>query len=247
MAVMRGKTRIVLLGLAVLLSASAWSADYAREKKWADEITPSIVSGEPLYLESAGHKFLSIYTLAPNAKMAVVVVHGLGIHPDWGMISILRTQLAEQGYTTLAIQMPVLGNDAKAEHYPPTFPEGAQRIAAAVKFLHEKGYAKVALVSHSMGSRMSRVYVTHHPKGVIAWASLGIGGGDTYIGVKVPVLDLYGQHDLPQVLAGTKKRAASLRQIPGSKQVKIANTDHFFADHETEMVKAVKDFLDSIR
>lgn len=244
---MRGTIRIIWLALSILSSINAWSADYAREKKWADEITPGIVSGEPIYLESGGHKFLGIYTVAPNAKLAVIVVHGLGIHPDWGMISTLRTQLAEQGYTTLAIQMPVLAKEAKPEAYPPTFPEGARRIEAAVKFLHDKGYAKVALVSHSMGSRMSRVYVAHHPNGVVAWASLGIGGGDTYQGIKVPVLDLYAQHDLPQVLAGTKKRALSLQGNPASKQVRIANTDHFFADHETEMVKAVKDFLDTVR
>lgn len=243
---MRAIRQIISLGVLAILAHAAWGADYAREKKWADEITPGIVAGEPLYLQQGAHKFLAIYTSAANAKMALVVVHGLGIHPDWGMVSTLRTQLAEQGYTTLAIQMPVLANDAKAEAYPVTFPEAAKRIDVAVKFLHAKGCSKVAVVSHSMGSRMSRVYVLSHPQAIVAWASLGIGGGDTYSGVKVPVLDLYGEHDFPQVLAGVKKRAASLRTIPGSMQIEIPQTDHFYADHETEMVKAVKDFLDSI-
>ena len=40
----------------------AYGADYAREKKWADEITPGIVVGDPVYLEGrAGHKFLTIH------------------------------------------------------------------------------------------------------------------------------------------------------------------------------------------
>ena len=238
--------RIALLCCLVVFAQTLWAADYAREKKWADEITPAIVSGEPLYLEAQGHKFLAIFTPVADAKLALVVVHGLGIHPDWGMISTLRTQLADQGYATLAIQMPILANDAKAEAYPVTFPEASKRIAAAVNFLHDKGYAKVAIVSHSMGSRMSRVYVVTHPNEVVGWASLGIGGGDTYAGIKVPVLDLYAENDLPMVLAGTKKRAASLRHKVGSKQMRIAQTDHFYDHHETEMVKAVKDFLDSI-
>lgn len=238
--------RFALLSCLILFTQMLWAADYVREKKWADEITPAIVSGEPLYLTAQSHRFLAIYTPVAEAKMALVIVHGLGIHPDWGMISTLRTQLADQGYTTLAIQMPVLANEAKAEAYPATFPEASKRIAAAVKFLHDKGYAKVAIVSHSMGSRMSRVYVISHPHAVVAWASLGIGGGDTYTGIKVPVLDLYAENDLPQVLAGTKKRAASLRHNAGSKQMQIAQTDHFFEHHETEMVKAVKDFLDTL-
>jgi DNA-binding CsgD family transcriptional regulator len=38
----------------------------------------------------------------------VIVVHGLGVHPDRGLINPLRSQLAEQGYATLPVQMPVL-------------------------------------------------------------------------------------------------------------------------------------------
>lgn len=40
--------------LAALLLAPATSfaqADYAREKRWADEITPAILVGDPVYLE----------------------------------------------------------------------------------------------------------------------------------------------------------------------------------------------------
>ena len=42
-------------------------ADYAREKRWADEITPGIVVGDAAWIElESGRKFLAIY--APNAK-----------------------------------------------------------------------------------------------------------------------------------------------------------------------------------
>jgi hypothetical protein len=47
--------------------------------------------GDPVYLEgSAGRKFLNIYTEAPNAKAGLVIVHGIGVHPDWGLIGMLR-------------------------------------------------------------------------------------------------------------------------------------------------------------
>lgn len=242
-----------LLGLLLLLSVPAFAgSDYAREKKWADEITPGIVVGDPVYLEQANkHKFLGIYTEAPGtnmgAKMGLIVVHGIGIHPDWGMIGTLRQQLADQGYTTLAIQMPILAVDAKSEDYPPTFPEAAERLQLAVDYLKAKGYQKIAIVSHSMGSRMSHFYMVKNPPDVAAWAALGFGGKDTYQGIKAPVLDLYGAKDLPAVLSGAKKRAASLKGNPASKQVVIPNTDHFFANHEDAMVKAVKEFLDSVK
>ena len=241
--------RAWLIYLLVMVSAPALAtSDYAREKKWADEITPGIVVGDPVYLEQANqHKFLGIYTEAAGAKMGVVVVHGIGIHPDWGMIGTLRQQLADQGYTTLSIQMPILAVNAKGEDYPPTFPEAAERLQLAVDYLHKKGFNKVAIVSHSMGSRMSLFYMTKNPPGVSAWAALGLASTDTYKGIKVPVLDLYGAKDLPLVLSGAKKRLASLKGNPASKQVVIADADHFFTNHEDAMVKAVKDFLDSVQ
>lgn len=40
-----------VLLLLLLSTHLAQGADYVREKKWADEITPGIVVGDPVYLE----------------------------------------------------------------------------------------------------------------------------------------------------------------------------------------------------
>lgn len=243
--------RTWLISLLLVVSSAAYAAsDYAREKKWADEITPSIVVGNPVYLEQKNHhKFLGLYTEATNPKMGLVVVHGLGIHPDWGMVGTLRQRLPDYGYATLSIQMPILAVDAKPETYASTFPEAVERLQLAVAYLKEKGYKRIALVSHSMGSRMSHAYMARNPADVNAWAALGmpaaLGKSSTavaYEGIKVPVLDLYGDNDFPQVLSTAAKRKASLNAA--SKQMVIPNTDHFFTSHEDAMVKAVKDFLD---
>lgn len=241
--------RILATFLLLLVSQLTFAvADYAREKKWADEIIPGIVVGDPVYLElSQGHKFLTILAEAKDAKVGVVVVHGIGIHPDWNMVGTLRTQLVEHGYTTLSIQMPVLANDAKAEAYDRLFPEAAERIGVAVDFLRAKGYKKIAIVSHSMGSAMSRMYVANNQSKLVAWASLGIGHGYSYSGIRIPVLDLYGENDLAPVLKMAKKRAASLKGNAKSLQVRVPKSDHFYNNHEAEMVQEVKNFLDSVK
>ena len=240
--------RIFSTFLLMLVAQSTFAvADYAREKKWADEIIPGIIVGDPVYLElRQGHKFLTLLAEATDAKVGVVVVHGIGIHPDWNMVGTLRTQLVEHGYTTLSIQMPVLANDAKAEEYQALFPEAAERIGVAVGFLQAKGYKKIAIVSHSMGSAMSQMYVVNNQSRLIAWASLGIQG-HTYSGIHIPVLDMYGEYDLPPVLEMAKKRAVSLQENPKSRQVEVPKSDHFYNNHETEMVQEVKNFLDSVR
>lgn len=246
--------RAWLISLLLVVSASAFAAsDYVREKKWADEVTPGIVVGDPLYLsQKNGHKFLGIYTEADKARMGVVVVHGVGIHPDWGMIGTLRQRLPDHGYATLSIQMPILAADAKSEAYAAHFPEAVERLQLAVAHLKGKGHKRIAVVSHSMGSRMTHGYMARNPAEVAAWASLGMpaalgGGAIGYDAIKAPVLDLYGANDLPQVLAGAAQRKASLKGNAASKQVVIADTDHFFADREDAMIKTVKDFLDGVK
>lgn len=241
------RVAVLAAGVTLAMTVQAWAAgvaDYAREKKWADEVVPGLVLGDPVYLETprGHHKFLTLFTPVAGANRAVIVVHGLGIHPDWGMIGTLRAELADRGFTTLSVQMPILAADATGDQYPPTFPEAAERITEAVAFLKAKGYGKIAIVSHSMGSRMSRVYLTATPDPAVkAWASLGVPAGD-YQGVNMPVLDLYGENDLPPVLKNAAARGKSLSG-PGSKQVMINRADHFFNGREGEMVAAVADFL----
>lgn len=246
--------RNIMLGLAAgvlaLFSLTALAepaADYAREKKWADEIVPGLVVGDPVYLQTprGHHKFLTLFTPVADTDKAVIVVHGMGIHPDWGMIGTLRTELSDRGFATLSVQMPILAADAKEAGYPPLFAEASDRIGEAVAFLKAKGYTQLAIVSHSMGSRMSRGYLAATPDPAVkAWASLGIPY-ENYTGTRLPVLDLYGDNDLPAVLTSAKKRKESLK-IAGSKQLVIAHTDHFFTGNEDQMVTAVTDFLNTI-
>ncbi len=223
-------------------------ADYAREQRWADEVTPSIIVGDAVALAlPSGRKFLGIYAPNPKAAAGVIVVHGLGVHPDWGLINPLRSQLSEQGYATLSVQMPVLAAEARGDQYPPVFPEAVERLSAAVVFLRGKGLGKVAIVSHSMGSRMTNFFLNHStdPR-VDAWVSVGISGVYTEPQTfKLPVLDLFGERDLPAVLGNAALRADALRQVRGSMQIQVAGADHFFQGQETELVRQVRQFLDA--
>ena len=48
--------------------------DYAREKRWAEEIKPALVVGDAIYLaQKNGHKFLALYTVAPKARGAAPI------------------------------------------------------------------------------------------------------------------------------------------------------------------------------
>jgi pimeloyl-ACP methyl ester carboxylesterase len=239
----------LLLQTATLLwpVQSIAQADYAREKRWAEEITPAIVAGDPVQLElKSGRRFLAIYTQGRKATGSVILVHGLGVHPDWGLIGTLRTFLPDEGYDTLSVQMPVLAADAPAEQYPPLFPEAAERLATAVAFLRGRGAEKVAIVSHSMGSRMTSYFLSHTGDArVDAWVAIGLSTFATGpSALKVPALDLYGEKDQAAVLANAPQRAAVLRGIRGSAQVEAAGADHFFTGQDAVLLRHVRLFLD---
>ena len=89
---------VAALGLYLLAASVAWAQDYVGEKRWAEEVLPGLVIGEPVWLELGnGHKFLNLYSEAKDAKVAVLLVHGIGVHPDHGVIGILRGKLYEMG------------------------------------------------------------------------------------------------------------------------------------------------------
>ena len=240
---------LLLLLVSTLLQAQpASQPDYAREKRWADEITPGLVVGDAIYLtQKSGHKFLAIYTEAPKAPAAVIVVHGLGVHPDWALIGALRNGLADDGYTTLSVQMPVRAANALAEEYPGLFADAAERLAAATALLRSKGYRRIAIVAHSMGARMSNYFLANAGAGSMdAWVSIGISNGEFINADKLglPILDIYGERDFPPVLRKAGAREAVLRTLKGSAQIEVPDADHYFAGRESELVKQVRQFLD---
>lgn len=240
------KTIFSLL-LALISFGCFAQADYAREQRWADEITPAILVGDPVQLTiPGGRKFLGIHTANSKARAGVVVVHGLGLHPDWGLNNPLRSQLAEQGYATLSVQMPVMAAGVPGEQYAPLFPEAAARIAAAVQFLRDKGHPKIVIVAHSYGARMTN-FLLNQPDApaITAWVAIGITGDYSKTEtLKAPVLDLYGEHDFPGVLELAAKRAAAIKHIRGSAQIRVAGADHFFNGMDAELLRQVKLFLD---
>jgi len=243
------RVSLALLLIACLLGAAlprAQAQDYAREQRWAEEVVPNVVVGDAVWLkEPSGRKFLGLYTQASGAKTAVLLVHGLGVHPDHGVIGVLRSALADKGFATLSIQMPVLGADGKLAHYyPALFPEAGERIAAGASWLAAKGYGRIVLLSHSLGSWMSEWYLERTPnEPFAAWVCLGRGGAFAEPAkLHLPVLDVYGENDLPLVLANAAKRGAA-----ASKQVMIPKADHFYTGREQALTDAVAAFIAGLK
>lgn len=247
-------SRLASLALGALVFGGAALAqprsDAAREKRWAEQILPGIVVGEPVWLESdPGSRFLALHARAERPKGAVILVHGPGLHPDHGITGELRMHLAERGYTTLSLQMPVL--DAKEEAggaYQALFPEAAQRIASGARFLAARGDPRFAIVSHAMGSGMTYEYLRVNPGApVTAWVALSFYGVFSEIGsTAFPVFDVYGKSDYRGIRGPAGERRSLLERRPGSRQLAVPDGGRFLAGGEATLLREVPAFLDAV-
>jgi pimeloyl-ACP methyl ester carboxylesterase len=239
----------LLVVLLLAASVPALAQDHEREQRWADQILPGLMIGDAVWLQQAnGHKFLTLYTVAPRPRGAAIVAHGRGWSPDYELYGMIRTKLAEQGYTTLAIQLPVLGGGAKIGDYIPTYPDAAERFELAAKFLQEKGYENIAIVSHSLGATMANQYLIKADETPIkAWVFIGIINGlEEMFRIKIPVMDVFGSKDWEITQVGAYERKKQIDKVSRSEQVKVPDALHFFEGQEDELVQIVAGFLDRV-
>lgn len=246
---------LVVMLLGISASAGVHASDLAKEQRWADQVVDALLDGEAIYLNDGRGEFLAIETASvASGDRAVVIMHGTGVHPDWPTVVLpLRVGLSESGWHTLSIQMPVLDNEAGHAAYAAIYDWVPGRIDAAVSHLREQGFKTVVLVAHSQGSTMTAYHLhgSHAPvDGFVAIGmSDGIAGGpmDTLAQlprIRLPMLDLYGSKDLPEVLASAPQRELQARKAGSDyTQQEIAGADHFFEGEESELLDAVRGWL----
>lgn len=249
-------TLLLLVANLLPAIAHATGSDVGKETRWAEQVIDGLLDGDESWLDDgAGHEFLGVITEGDSESgRAVVLVHGIGVHPNWpDVIYPLRAGLLEAGITTLSIQMPVLANEAESEEYLPLFPEVPGRIEAALDYLVESGYSRITLVAHSMGASMSVYYLSKAPSTRFdSVVLIGMGPGiegveniERMATVKMPLFDLYGSKDLEGVLAASEQRArAGSKASSDFLQQRVEGANHFFQGHEVELVGQVLEWIE---
>ena len=84
----------------------------------------------------------SVHCPPPSARARSIIAHGRGWGPDFELYGMLRMKLAEAGYSTLSIQMPVLPGTAKIGDYMPIYGDADERFALAADWLRARGNKK---------------------------------------------------------------------------------------------------------
>ena len=233
--------------------------DYEREQRISEQIEPDIFDGEAVWLSDGEREFLSIHIAVDGAKGAVILMHGRDVSPEeQELIGPLRVGLAESGWTTLALQMPVLEKGKKYYDYLPILPLAHPRIEAAINFLREQGESKIVLAAHSCGAHMTNSWLNTNP-GVAIDGYIAMGLGATDAGqdlrtpfpidrISVPVLDIYGSEEFPRPLSMVDERKQMLARNgnPLSAQVAVEGANHYFTGYGDRMVEELSVWLDTL-
>ncbi len=242
------------------LTCAASKSDLDKEKRWEEQIVPSLLVGEAVKLKADGTEFLGIYAenTTDKALGGIIILHGIGVHPAWpDVIDPLRMQLPDSGWHTLSLQMPILRNEAENKDYPQLFDEVPARIQAGVDYLKSKGIKNIVIVGHSLGVTMANYYLASKPEPDVR-AIVSVSGGPGYPTdpkmdsltnfqkIKIPYYDIYGSQDQDDVLAAAKKRAALVKKTGNKKfeQKLVEGANHFYTNMQDELVKIVRGWLE---
>jgi len=223
--------------------------DFERETRMINEIEDSVMDGDVEYLPLKDDKeAFSIYMESDidTPKGGVIILHSRGYHANWSStIKPLRIGLAEKGWHTLSVQMPVLDKNAKYYDYVPIFPYAHERIDAALSFYKQRGIDNIVLIGHGCGAHMSMSYIDKYGDEKIS-AYVGIGMGATDYKQKIvkefpldkmltPVLDVFAEKDFPGVIRLSESRQNLMDVAANAKsaQMVVKGADHYYKENGT--------------
>ena len=243
------------------------AADTGAEQQWLEQIRNNIDIGQPQDLplkDAAGadSTFFSIYTPHTTAKPkgAVILMHGLGAHPDWkDVIHPLRTELPDKGWASLSIQLPLSASAKQDESSQKQLIESTvPRIDAAIAFLRSQSYDYIALISHGYGSLISLNFLqakadarTPDDKPLVnAAVIISTPSSGTSIPhnspamiekLSIPLLDLYGSRDNANVMRSAKARKAAAYKAANKqfRQTETIGANHFYQGLDDELVSYI--------
>jgi dienelactone hydrolase len=232
------------------------ASDEKREADFAEGINKTLTMGKAVWLESEGKKFLGLYTETEKSanKGTVIILHDRDGHPNQQqLIYGLRVFLPEHNWATLALQMPLREAGAGQEDYYALFPEAAARIQAGISYAKNKGAENIVVVGYGLGGLMGVYAQSEQAADIKALVTISLPVPTTtnkiaqtleFIKkIKIPMLDIYGAIDVPDVTDSARDRRLAAKENTGYRQIKINDEGHAYLHDEGLLVKRIYSWL----
>ncbi len=248
--------RWVLVWSFWLISSAVYASDLQRELDYAASIESSSPVGRVVWLEANQKKFLGLFTDSEKTRnqQAAIILHDQGKHPDnQAVVHGLRTEMPMHNWATLSIQLPLREVGAVANEYYGLFDEAHSRILAAVKYLQDQGARQIALIGYGTGAAMAAYSLSLKSEDLLGLAAISLPMADSPLPqaqtgefirkIALPVLDIYAEFDLPEVVDTARQRRMLAKDNPGYRQKLLSGEDHHFQQDPALLVKQVYSWL----
>lgn len=211
------------------------------------------VIGEALSLRAGERTVIALHREGQRKKGrgAVLLLHAPGGSADGaGLVRRLRLGLSEAGWSTLSLQLPVW--------FPSDSPQGwldrnawlATSISAGLNWLAQRGLLNQAIIAMGPSGQAAIAFgakAAPPELQAIVLISTALKNGtvplDQLAGLRLPVLDLYAEHDHPDVQdTAPVKRKASVANAAYRQRV-VADADNRFTGAADTVVSYVRAWL----
>ncbi|MEJ2405030.1 MAG: DUF3530 family protein [Candidatus Thiodiazotropha sp.] len=258
-------TDVTMLRLCLLLLAFVpWvqGANLSLEQRLSAELNTPDLSGEAVWLDAEGTRFLAIHSPAERtpALGGVILLHDAGSHADWHeVIHPLRLALAHQGWDTLSLQMPAVEAPPGPGELASLLTQANTRIRAAVNYFGGRQITNLVLTGHGLGALMALNYArSPNADAVTGVVAIGLeiptrAEDDPLRQAlaqrRVPLYDLYGSRDRDAVTQSAVERRKIAQQMnrPGYRQEAMAGADHFFTGLQSSLSQRVIAWLKALQ
>jgi pimeloyl-ACP methyl ester carboxylesterase len=237
----------------------ALSSNLEREKRIAESVQDSIIIGEVISLKTADAEFIGLLSNEEpvTPRGSIIILHGMGSNPNAPHIVYpLRSQLAELGWITASIQLPIAAHGASVDDNLALIKESGPRIEATLDYMRENfKNSPCVVIAHSLGAIMATDYFAHQEKLVCdALVLIGLPTLPSTLAeaqstellqkISIPVLDIFGSQDLDSVkkTAPTRKFAL-IKNNSLNRQIEISGADHAFNGLDDTLVLSIHNWL----
>jgi pimeloyl-ACP methyl ester carboxylesterase len=235
-------------------SANKQTPDLKREKIIYQQNLEEIFDGEHYYVDYKYGEFSLIELFDENNDIALLFLHGRGLHPNEQKLAYpIRTELSNK-YNTYSIQLPVLKKLSSYYDYTKIFYDSNERIKSAIEYISAKN-KDIIVVAHSCGVHMLMSLINKEKlsENIISLVLIGSGAVDKgqkpiyeypYSKIPLPILDIYGEYDFNYVISKADERKRIIKTINNkSKQIQIKSSNHYHEDNSSELIAHVKKWL----
>jgi len=248
---------LFILPLALLMSASAGNADLLAEQRLSDTLrnAPDL-RGDVVELQAEGAAVAAIFTAHQRGSLrgGVVLLHDRGENADHReVIRPLRLGLAEAGWETLSVQLPIAYRDESSSAWQARGTSIRARLQAALDWLRKRDLERLAIIAHGdSGTLALQQLAAKAPPELAALVLINAtvrrddaAGLDALRDFDLPLLDIYPERGSAQALdnAATRRAAAVSGGNTAYRQVDLSGARAGFRGTEDALLARVRGWL----